>query len=87
MTKISKTVMGLKCPLCKDRFYSHHRHDMHFCKCGYCWVDGGSDYSRWGYGVHIEGNPVQSELLTKLVGQPLPARVKREPSVKRESNV
>lgn len=43
-------VTAIICPLCDDRPWSRHRHDMRYCKCGYCYIDGGRDYARIGYG-------------------------------------
>jgi len=43
-------VQGIECPLCGDRVWSRATHDMRYCRCGYCFVDGGRSYSRIGYG-------------------------------------
>lgn len=39
---------GIKCKLCGDTIVSHHRHDFKYCTCGAVFVDGGSDYLRYG---------------------------------------
>lgn len=50
MRYMRKTVSGLECPNCKQRIWSRHRHDFRYCFCSYCFIDGGRDYTRWGYG-------------------------------------
>ena len=35
------------CSSCNDEIWSKHRHDYVTCSCGACFLDGGSDYSRW----------------------------------------
>jgi hypothetical protein len=55
---------GVICPHCKQLIVSEHRHDMRFCFCGYCFVDGGQDYLRYGW-----GGPGHEDL-----GPPKPAR-------------
>jgi hypothetical protein len=49
--------MKLKCKLCGDVIKSMHRHDMKWCKCGKCAIDGGNDYTR------ICGEPKDYELV------------------------
>ena len=64
----------IQCLICFDVIESKHRHDMRGCKCGACFVDGGSDYMRVGgntekilvmAGPNIEGagEPVQPKEL------------------------
>jgi len=43
-----KTNKILRCKKCKILIQSHYRHDFVFCKCGSIFVDGGSDYVRYG---------------------------------------
>jgi hypothetical protein len=43
-------VMGIKCPKCWDCIYSAYGHDFRYCFCGYCFVDGGTWYLRFGWG-------------------------------------
>jgi hypothetical protein len=43
-----KTNKILRCKKCKTLIQSHYRHDFVFCKCGSIFVDGGSDYVRYG---------------------------------------
>lgn len=38
--------MKIKCNLCGDIIESKHRHDMVWCKCGACAIDGGNDYHK-----------------------------------------
>lgn len=46
-----KYVQGIQCPYCDEKIWSKYRHDFHYCSCGYCFVDGGRDYLRNGYGL------------------------------------
>lgn len=39
---------GLKCVECGNVIFSYNRHDYKECFCGECFVDGGSDYFRYG---------------------------------------
>lgn len=43
-------VEGIECPHCLQNIWSRHRHDFRYCFCRYCYVDGGRDYTRVGYG-------------------------------------
>lgn len=43
-----QTVTGVQCPVCWQRIFSTHRHDMRYCFCGTTFVDGGRDYLRFG---------------------------------------
>lgn len=36
----------IRCKICGDIIESKHRHDMVWCKCGACAIDGGSDYTK-----------------------------------------
>lgn len=47
MSKIIKN--RIKCLLCGDIIESKTRHDMKYCSCGNCYVDGGLDYLRRGF--------------------------------------
>jgi hypothetical protein len=38
----------VKCLKCDDVIESKYRHDFVTCKCGNAFVDGGSDYTRYG---------------------------------------
>lgn len=40
--------MKLKCKLCGDIIESNRRHDLVWCTCKSCYVDGGTDYFRFG---------------------------------------
>ncbi len=40
---------AIRCNLCGDEIESQSRHDMVWCKCGACAVDGGHDYLRRCY--------------------------------------
>jgi len=43
-------VNGIECPMCQEQIWSRHGHDFRHCKCEYCFVDGGRNYLRFGYG-------------------------------------
>lgn len=47
---MSELIQGIRCPYCWDHIWSKYQHDFHYCFCGYCFVDGGRAYLRWGYG-------------------------------------
>lgn len=51
-----KRVTGIRCPHCWDCIYSASVHDFRSCFCGYCFVDGGRDYLRYGWGDFILKN-------------------------------
>lgn len=44
----------IKCKKCGDVIESTYGHDFKYCKCGAIFVDGGLEYSRYGW---PEGNP------------------------------
>jgi hypothetical protein len=58
-------VQGVECPRCKEKLWSKHRHDFHYCKCKYTFVDGGRDYLRYGWGIEPskpnDGNITEAE--------------------------
>ena len=60
-----KYVTGVQCPLCKEKLWSAYVHDFHYCGCGYCFVDGGRHYVRYGWGdVHKYSEPrVKPEII------------------------
>lgn len=39
----------LQCKQCKDIIESHSVHDFKRCKCGSIFVDGGKEYSKFGW--------------------------------------
>ena len=39
----------IKCNSCGDIIESTHTHEFVSCKCGRCFVDGGTDYLRRGF--------------------------------------
>lgn len=41
-------VFAVRCPRCGDIIYSRAQHDFHYCSCGYVFIDGGFEYSRFG---------------------------------------
>jgi hypothetical protein len=38
-----------RCKLCGDIIESTHLHDFVWCSCHAIFVDGGTDYRRWGW--------------------------------------
>ena len=67
-----KSVTGVKCPFCAQIIISHHTHDLHRCKCGYTFVDGGRSYLRFGYGFGFsqEERPEWASTHEKILGVP-----------------
>lgn len=47
--KMKVKVEAIKCKDCQDIVWSRHRHDMRYCKCGKCFIDGGRHYTRVGF--------------------------------------
>lgn len=45
------TVQGIQCPVCEEKLWSKYTHDFHYCECTYCFVDGGREYLRIGWGA------------------------------------
>lgn len=50
-----KYVYGIQCPVCDEKLWSKYGHDFHHCECGYCFVDGGGNYLRYGWGLNSDG--------------------------------
>ena len=46
MRRIKRNI--IQCRLCGDVIESKTVHDLVFCKCGSCYVDGGKEYVRCG---------------------------------------
>ena len=44
-----KRKWGVECPECKERLFSWHRHDFHYCKGNHVFIDGGYDYLRFSW--------------------------------------
>ena len=53
----------ITCPNCKDQPVSRHRHDLNYCRCGSCYVDGGTDYGRIGYEDGWRSDAVNYEIV------------------------
>lgn len=47
-TKYLYKKKGVMCTSCKERLFSWHVHDFHYCRCGKAFIDGGNDYARCG---------------------------------------
>jgi len=56
-------VSAIKCLECGDTVFSRARHDMRWCSCRSCYIDGGRDYCRMG------GDPDYVEVLELEVEQ------------------
>ena len=50
-------VVAIECPVCADIVWSRHVHDFRPCRCNYCFIDGGRDYSRIGWGNESIARP------------------------------
>ncbi len=61
-------VDAIICPKCKATVWSRYGHDMRYCDCGYCYIDGGRDYlPRIGYGGSKEWpGPWEAPQMVKL---------------------
>jgi len=46
----------VKCLKCGDEIQSQHRHDFVECSCGNIFVDGGTDYFRYGGSALTDGS-------------------------------
>jgi hypothetical protein len=71
-------VHGIECPVCKEQLYSKRTHDWRPCKCSYCYVDGGREYMRVGYGVYIDGEPLLTSLINTYFGPPKTIKIRLE---------
>ena len=45
-------VNKVRCKKCDDIIESKHTHDFKKCKCGKIFIDGGTDYQRFGWGIN-----------------------------------
>lgn len=43
-------VNKVRCKKCNDVIESRHSHDVKRCKCSAIYIDGGTDYQRYGWG-------------------------------------
>ena len=50
-------VVAIECPVCADIVWSRHVHDFRPCQCNYCFIDGGRDYTRIGWGNETIARP------------------------------
>ena len=55
---------GVYCKKCDDLIYSVMRHDFRECKCGDLFIDGGKEYTRFGYNNDSEYQFVKIDFLT-----------------------
>lgn len=45
-------VNKVRCKKCDDVIESTHSHDFKRCKCRAIFIDGGTDYQRYGWGMN-----------------------------------
>jgi hypothetical protein len=45
-------VNKVRCKKCNDIIESKHSNDFRQCRCGAIFVDGGTDYQRFGWGIN-----------------------------------
>lgn len=57
---MSFEAQAIKCPKCEDIVYSRHRHDLRWCSCNSCYIDGGFDYTRVGFITAIDPKDIKS---------------------------
>lgn len=57
------SINAIQCPKCEDIVYSRHRHDLRWCSCNSCYIDGGFDYTRIGFAKAINPNDIKSVIL------------------------
>lgn len=58
-------VKAIVCRKCKDAVFSRTRHDMRWCSCGSCAIDGGQGE---GY-IQITGQPDTYDLIPVEISQ------------------
>lgn len=49
MSNTTSPKVGIECPECKERMFSWHVHDFHYCKGKHVFIDGGSEYLRFSF--------------------------------------
>ena len=45
-------VNKVRCKKCNDILESKHEHDFKRCSCGSIFIDGGTDYQKYGWGLN-----------------------------------
>lgn len=57
-------VNKVRCKKCDDIIESKHSHDFKVCGCGAIFIDGGTDYQRYGWGINqTEEKPVLEDYI------------------------
>lgn len=56
------TGKGIQCPRCKEKLFSESVHDFKYCGCKYCFIDGGKEYLRYGWGTHDYMGPAPKQI-------------------------
>ena len=59
-------VTAIRCPQCGDTVFSRAQHDFRTCSCGSVFMDGGLEYSRYGFLKEGFKNP---EIVTVEINQ------------------
>ncbi|WP_188453390.1 DUF7695 domain-containing protein [Virgibacillus oceani] len=54
-------VNKVRCKKCNDIIESKHSHDYRRCSCGAIFIDGGTDYQRYGWGMDRLGEQTEIE--------------------------
>lgn len=62
---LKPVVNKVRCTKCNDIIESRHSHDLRTCKCGAIFIDGGTDYQRYGWGFNY--SPGENESLEDAV--------------------
>jgi len=68
---LNTEIAAIECPVCADIVWSRYTHDMRYCRCGYCFIDGGRAYSRWGFGTEEVPRPWPIPQFLVLLAKPI----------------
>lgn len=52
-------VNKVRCKKCNDIIESKHSYDFKKCQCGAIFIDGGTDYQRFGWGINQPGEKLE----------------------------
>ena len=50
----------VRCTKCDVLIESRHSHDLKTCKCGAIFIDGGTEYQRYGWGANYSSKKNES---------------------------
>lgn len=68
---LNMEIDAIECPVCADIVWSRYTHDMRYCRCGYCFIDGGRSYTRWGFGNENVTRPWPIPQFLVLLAKPV----------------